>query len=449
MLYSLVRVCDDVAMTTPEDFSAETSVNDEVFEEALITQLTPDEKLPLAREWWPVLDELDLDALSQEVYDKCYRISLGSEYRDPVARNHLRMAIHQNVRNLHGILEGSTKLSETSISELLVFARFQAGSRVSQKDMQRAYRVSYFIQWRAWQSHLASHGAGRDVEAQVSRALLTYQDHVTTAVAEVHGTYYEALSRSQEHARQMIVRELCSGAIDLTPSDRVLLGYDTDRWHLCLILRTSDEARVASLNRNLRSRGLDILSISQIHSSQSLAVWIGLGTPWSRRTEAELTSALAELGLAASVGISAQGTEGFRLTHQTAVDVHELRARYRGQLRQPAVVQYSDVQLELLLLQNEAGARDLVGRTLGPLADETETSRRLRETLAAWFRTGSLTQAAVELGYHKHTVRNRVLKAEEILGKVVSERSLELQFAVRLVDYLSPAEQMAEPASTD
>lgn len=100
------------------------------------------------------------------------------------------------------------------------------------------------------------------------------------------------------------------------------------------------------------------------------------------------------------------------------------------------MVRHRDVHLELLLLRDEAGARDLVERTLGPLAGDSEHALRLRETLLVWFRFGTLKAAAAELGYHEHTVRNRILRAEELLGPSVPDRALELQVAVRLANYL-------------
>jgi DNA-binding PucR family transcriptional regulator len=42
---------------------------------------------------------------------------------------------------------------------------------------------------------------------------------------------------------------------------------------------------------------------------------------------------------------------------------------------------------------------------------------------------------------HEHTVRNRLHKAEELLGHTLSERRTELQVAARLIRLLSNTEQ--------
>lgn len=445
VLHSGAPVGDGLTMAIHVDSGAE---DDFEAGNYLNQLLTAEEELPLRGEWVAVADELDLNALARQVYERCHYIALGRHYLDHAAAEQLHSSIRQNVRNLHSILIGTAGVSEVPVTELLTFARLQAGLGVPQKDMQRSYRISYFTQWRAWQGHLAGRGAGPEVEAQVSRAVLTYQDYVATQVAEVHGAFYDALSRSRDHARQMLLRELCTGSFEPTASDWVLLGYDIDRWHRAVVLPAGDEAAAERLRRRVRTERRDAEIVSQPFATRGTELWIGLPGAWSEAADADLDGALAEAGLIASVGEPGQGLEGFRRTHQMATAVQHLRNRYRGSVPQPGVVRHRDVQLELLLLQNEAGARDLVERVLGPLAAGNEAARRLRETLLVWFRVGTLKLAAAELGYHEHTIRNRVLKAQELLGPGVRERSLELQVAVRLADYLSPEEHVGAPPPT-
>jgi DNA-binding PucR family transcriptional regulator len=53
--------------------------------------------------------------------------------------------------------------------------------------------------------------------------------------------------------------------------------------------------------------------------------------------------------------------------------------------------------------------------------------------LDASFRFGSHVAAAEHLQLHEHTVRNRLHKAEELLGHPINERRTELQVAARLM----------------
>lgn len=81
-------------------------------------------------------------------------------------------------------------------------------------------------------------------------------------------------------------------------------------------------------------------------------------------------------------------------------------------------------------------ARRFVEDELGPLAEANEQAARLRETLEASFRWGSHVTTAEKLFLHEHTVRNRLAKAAELLGRPLQERSTELQVALRMIRLL-------------
>jgi DNA-binding PucR family transcriptional regulator len=90
------------------------------------------------------------------------------------------------------------------------------------------------------------------------------------------------------------------------------------------------------------------------------------------------------------------------------------------------------VALEILLMRDPERARRFVRTELGPLADATPEAARLRETLEVSFRLGSHVSTAEHLQLHEHTVRNRLHRAEEHLGRPLAERRTELQVALRL-----------------
>ena len=102
-------------------------------------------------------------------------------------------------------------------------------------------------------------------------------------------------------------------------------------------------------------------------------------------------------------------------------------------------MKYADAGLEILLLQDDDLARTFVASELGELAAESAEAARLRDTLEASFRFGSHVAAAEHLQLHEHTVRNRLHRAEELLGHSLQERRTELQVAVRLVRLLGSA----------
>ena len=84
--------------------------------------------------------------------------------------------------------------------------------------------------------------------------------------------------------------------------------------------------------------------------------------------------------------------------------------------------------------------REFVAAQLGPLGARTPAAARLRETLTVYLEdAGNATRAAARLHTHKNTVRYRVQRAEETLGRPVTEDRLALELALRVVQILGDA----------
>ena len=70
-------------------------------------------------------------------------------------------------------------------------------------------------------------------------------------------------------------------------------------------------------------------------------------------------------------------------------------------------------------------------RTLGQLSVEDEHTRRLRETIRTYIESGRNREAtATVLGVHKNTVRYRLERARDILGRDVDSYLVHLQLAL-------------------
>ncbi|MAO79826.1 CdaR family transcriptional regulator [uncultured Nocardioides sp.] len=133
-----------------------------------------------------------------------------------------------------------------------------------------------------------------------------------------------------------------------------------------------------------------------------------------------------------AVGCPGAGVAGLRHSHREAVDAQRHALGVAGEARCTA---YADVELAALVAGNEAGARRLVERELGGLADPDPALDRLRETVAAFLAHGaSVELAAAELFVHKNTVRYRVARAEELLGHPLSQRRTEVAVALACLE---------------
>jgi DNA-binding PucR family transcriptional regulator len=93
-----------------------------------------------------------------------------------------------------------------------------------------------------------------------------------------------------------------------------------------------------------------------------------------------------------------------------------------------------------LLAADLPRARAFVAARLGPLAARSEQAGRLRETVRALLAAGgSARRAAKELYVHQNTVTYRVKRAEELLGRRITEDPVELICALTLTGTLGDA----------
>ncbi|USX52576.1 PucR family transcriptional regulator [Lentzea sp. HUAS12] len=110
-------------------------------------------------------------------------------------------------------------------------------------------------------------------------------------------------------------------------------------------------------------------------------------------------------------------------TASSEVDITEVARGYREacQARQAGVRRFEDLAGSLEVPEGFADA------LLGPLDPET------RETLRVWLtHHGAWDPAAAQLGVHRHTLRNRVRKAEQALGRSLDSPGLRAELWLAL-----------------
>ena len=111
--------------------------------------------------------------------------------------------------------------------------------------------------------------------------------------------------------------------------------------------------------------------------------------------------------------------------------------------REGSITRYRDIALRSLATANIDQARTFVASELRALASRDDTTRRLAATVRAYLdENGSRGRTAKRLSIHENTVTYRLRKAEELLGRSVEKRTLELRVALTLADLI------AEPPDT-
>ena len=146
-------------------------------------------------------------------------------------------------------------------------------------------------------------------------------------------------------------------------------------------------------------------------------------------------AALSEIHVA--LGSPASGLDGFRRSHQEALDARRV-ARLAGR-RTGSVVTYAASAVAALTSTDLERARQFVTTELGSVAGDDDEARRLAGTLLVYLEEGlSPRRTARRLGVHENTVVNRIRTIEERLGHPVKPRVTELLVALRLVPLVTP-----------
>jgi PucR C-terminal helix-turn-helix domain/GGDEF-like domain len=284
-----------------------------------------------------------------------------------------------------------------------------------------------------------------DAMAFFNAWLFAWIEAIERQLTEVHIAEREQWVRGAAAMRAAEVRALLAGAREDPAAVSRRLGYELERFHVGFVVwsESAEDApgeagalfgemeRVATSVAESLGSGAPPLTVAQ---GRHLACWTGALEPqYLGALEVPAAGGPAATpggGISVAAGTAARGVEGFVLSHREALAARRV-ARLRGGTPSPAL--YPDLALEALLLDDVEAAARFVARELGPLAAPDEATARLATTLAVFLEEGaSFVGAARRLGVHTNTVTYRVHRAEELRGRPVTDRQLELRLALRL-----------------
>jgi hypothetical protein len=276
--------------------------------------------------------------------------------------------------------------------------------------------------------------AGQD---ESSAFMFAYVDRISGALVEEFGTEREQMLRSAEQLRVETVRTILRGdPIDTEAASR-RLGYELRRHHVAMRV-TSGASEVEGLERAVGEAAAALTGGDPLVIASGAArfdVWCGSFDPPA--TDA-LEGYEPPPRILVAFGRSGEGLAGFRSSHEEAKQAARIGALTDDS--KPSVTSYARVELVSLLASDLPRARAFVASQLGPLASAGGTAERLRETVLAFLVSGgSPTRVAEELFVHKNTVAERIKRAEEMLGRGVTESPVELEAALTLAAGLGPA----------
>lgn len=282
--------------------------------------------------------------------------------------------------------------------------------------LRRSYRVAHGV----FQEHVFRHairmGLPTTTLREITASLFRYYDLVPELVVAAYAREEADVRASIDRGRHVRIERVLAGADDED------LGYDVGGVHIAVVLdpdcRTDVGTRLSAV------LGADVLA----HTTPTGHGWV-----WLAARELEVQAVEEHLrGLIGEghAGVSEReaGTNGFVGAHHKATIALRL-----GAMRDVRVTPYRDVGLEALAFGGEDIAVDFVRAELGRLADDSRRVSLLRDTLLEYFANSSSTAATARaLSIAERTVTYRLRRAEDLLGRPVSERRADLETALRL-----------------
>jgi DNA-binding PucR family transcriptional regulator len=335
-------------------------------------------------------------------------------------------------------------------SATLALVRDGAKRGVPVSGLLRSYRLAHAATARHLYAILANHAA--DAE-ELSLAIelcsawnFAYVDAVVCLGEDLYTSERERWLRNAAASEVETINTILSEQpIDIDVASR-RLRHEVRRVHVAAIawIDTHEEGRdtLALLEAAIRDIAAAIGNqrpLIQPVGILSIAAWISTSAAVPSRALDELRfrSATAP-GVRVAIGEPAPGIAGFRTSHIDALEAQRI-ARLAGR-REGSITRYRDIALPALATANIEHARRFVERELGRLASRDDTTRRLAATVRTYLdENGSRGRTAKRLHIHENTVAYRLRQAEELLGRSVEKRTLELRVALALADMVNNA----------
>ena len=364
----------------------------------------------------------------------------------------LQASVGENVATMLHILQHGIELEKVHAPAAAEeYARRLAQRGVPVAALLRAYRIgsARFQDWCLQELGRRTDNASIISAAGLRIAAVTasYIDQVSEEVLSAYESEKENWLRNQSAARAARVRALLRNEPVDVDSSEAILGYRLRQRHLGVVTWMTGTAAGGDSIGRLEHATSEVAAGAHCggrpmfipQDEFSAWAWLPLGVRSDVAVPApNITSVPGADQIRFAVGEPALGVTGFRRTHQQALNAQAvaLAAGPSGQL----VTSFGEVAPLALMSDSIELLRDWVIETLGTLADHDEHNARLRDTLRVFLQeNGSYKATAERLMLHKNTVQYRVRRAEEGLGRPISQDRLHTELALLAVRWLGAA----------
>jgi DNA-binding PucR family transcriptional regulator len=359
----------------------------------------------------------------------------------------LASSVDSNVETCLQIMQHQIDLTTVQApAAALEYARRLAQRDTSLTALLRAYRVGHacFFDWMLRElAQQVDDAEMISATAQgMSKIMAGYIDQTSEEMVSAYTQERENWLRNRSAARSARIGDLLSGERIEVSDAEITLGYRLRQHHVGVVAWVGDAASAADeITRLERAIGhfAEQMACSGdpvfLPRDESTAwAWLPLGL---RDTfdSAAASAAGVDSDIHFAFGNAAKGTAGFRITHQQAIAAQAV-ALAAGPPA-PRAVMFSEVAPVAMMLGSKEMLRAWVLSTLAGLATDDEHHARLRDTLLAFLRSGgSYKTTAEQLMMHKNTVQYRIRKAEESLGRPVSDNRQDVELALEASHWL-------------
>lgn len=361
-----------------------------------------------------------------------------------------RASTEASIRDFAEVLHAGADPTESARLGLPTLAYAQDGAQqgISLTTLMRSYRLGHAATTDHVNAILSSHAqSASDLKLATelcSAWMFAYVDTALCLVEDVYTAERDRWMRSAAANQAETIGTILAGQpIDADIATR-RLRHEVGRIHVAAIawLDAHEEGRNTQTMLEAAIRDVAAMVGNQKPLLQplgilSVAAWISSHSDIPSKVLDELRFRTATApGVRVAIGEPARGLAGFRTSHCEALEAQRvavLAGRPAG-----SVTRYHNVSLSSIATVDFEQARAFVQRELGPLTAGDETTRRLAATLRAYLDENcSRGRTAKRLHIHENTVAYRIRQSEEILGRSLEKRTLELRTALALADLVT------------
>jgi hypothetical protein len=304
-----------------------------------------------------------------------------------------------------------------------VYVRLGRGEARAGRTMEAllaAYRIGARVAWRDVAEVARTAGLGEEVLARLAESIFAYIDELSAASAEGHAQEQAAAAGEVQRRRRRLVTLMIESP---PPTEEAVeeAAREAD-WQLprslaALVWPHSERRISARLSTETIVARLDDLSCALVPDPE--------GPSRRREIEAALRGHQAVIGPTVAWQQASVSARRAFATQQLVE---------AGVLQANGLVVADEHLTDLILHLDRDLLDDLARRHLGPLAEETESSReRLSQTLLAWLdHQGNVAKIAEAIHVHPQTVRYRLGRLRESLGAALDDPQVRFELGLVL-----------------